>query len=63
MHNPVQGTQGCNAAAMSERLELHGLRVAEELGSLGLHSVEQSKRCRRSTEPDRAAVLEARAHM
>ena len=37
--------------------------MAEELGSLGLHSVEQSKRCRRSTEPDRAAVLEARAHM
>ena len=37
--------------------------MAEELGSLGLHSVEQSKRCRRSTEPDRAAVLKARAHM
>ena len=44
---------------MSERLELNGLRVAEELGS----SVEQSKRCRRSTEPDRAAVLEARARI
>ena len=63
VHNPVKGTQGCNAAAMSERLELSGLCVAEELGSLGLHSVEQSKRCRRSTEPDRAAVLEARAHV
>ena len=57
----VEGTERSDAAAVGQRLELDGLRVADELCCLGLHLVEEGEGRGRGAEPDGAAVFHAGA--
>ena len=61
MHDSVEGTERSDAAAVGQRLELDGLRVADELCCLGLDVVEEGEGRGRGAEPDGAAVFHAGA--